>query len=102
MGYESVPEKYFNIIKIKEDVGLSDNNQKSKNQEGGHETVICNNVEDKNNTKVESVGNKIVTRNKHKGDRTKEDTSMKDDACTKQRKVSWSDIVRGKKFAGKL
>ena len=83
-------------------VGLSDNNQKSKNRKGEHETVIYNNVEDQSNTKVKSVGNKIVTKNKQKGDQTEEDTGTSDNVCTKLQKVLWSDIVWGKKFAGKL
>ena len=58
------------------------NNQKSKSRKEERETVIYNNVEDQSNTKVKSVGNKIVTKNKQKGDRTKEDTGTSDNVCT--------------------
>ena len=104
MGYVSVPEKYFNIVKIKEDVELSDNNGKSKNKKREHETVIYNDVKGQSEQTKEdtSLGNKISTGNELKSEQTKEDTSTGKNVCTKVKNVSWSDIVRGKKSAGKL
>ena len=113
MGYENIPEKYFNITKIKEDVGLSN-----------QENLICRDVEtldaktrgDDQNESGITKGTEDVQidngrgRDKEKGGKKNE----KEDSLnavgnvgtgkvirTEGRKVSWSEIVSGKRWENK-
>ena len=113
MGYENIPEKYFNITKIKEDVGLSN-----------QENLICCNVEtldaktrgdDRNESRI-TEGTEDVQINNGRG-RDKEKGAKKNEKEDSQnavgnigkgkgihregRKVLWSEIVSGKKWESK-
>ena len=131
MGYENVPDSYFNIVKMKEDVGLLNSNQRNKDEKGGHEIVIYNNAEDRSNTKFKNMKNNIETGyeqnsnqiekdigtsiedadtgNNVYSNRTKkdagtsiEDTGTGNNVCAKVKEVLWSDNVCGKKTVEKL
>ena len=108
MGYVNIPEKYFTITKIKEDVGLS--NQKN---------IICRDVETLDSKKKKGKPIKSGTvkgtqyiratnstgHDKEKGGKEKDKGDSPNaiyNLCTDKgirrdsRKVLWSDIVSGK------